>query len=113
VLVVDDDRDTRDTLAVLLALGGHVVRLARDGEEAIKAAKEFRPEVVFLDIRMPQADGYTVCRQLRHSHACREASIYALSALSGPEHDRRCSEAGFTAQLTKPLEPSALSALFA
>lgn len=112
VLVADDDRDSRETLAVLLALSGHLVQLASDGEQALRMAQELQPGIVFLDIRMPRMDGYEVCRQLRGSRACRDADIFVLTGLSGPEHERRCDEAGFTAQLMKPLEPSALYALF-
>lgn len=111
VLVVDDDRDSRETLALLLTLAGHDVRTAYDGLSALKAAAELQPDIVFLDISMPRLDGYTVCRQLRQSAVCRDTPIYALTGLSGPEHERRCRESGFTALLTKPLEPAALSRL--
>jgi CheY-like chemotaxis protein len=103
--------DSRDTLAVLLTLAGHDVRTAPDGVAALKAAAELRPDVVFLDISMPRLDGYAVCRQLRHSAACRDIPIYAITGLSGPQIEQRCREAGFTAVLTKPLEPAALARL--
>lgn len=111
VLIVDDDRDTRETLAVLLALNGHLVRLACDGDQAIRAAEEFSPDIVFLDIGLPNGNGYAVCRRLRQYPALRSTLIFALSGRSGPEYEGACTEAGFDGCLTKPLEPSTLERL--
>jgi CheY-like chemotaxis protein len=86
-LVVDDDRDTRETLAILLRWAGHEVRTAADGPEALIVARDFHPDVVFLDIGMPRLDGYEVCRQLRRSPAFEHAHIFALSGRSGSDHE--------------------------
>jgi CheY-like chemotaxis protein len=110
-LVVDNDRDMRETLAILLKWAGHEVRTAANGAEAMAIAQEFHPEIVFLDVALPRLNGYEVCQQLRRLHAFKHASIFALSGISGSEHDSRCAEAGFTAQLTKPLDPAALMRL--
>jgi CheY-like chemotaxis protein len=109
ILIVDDDRDTRDTLAVLLSQSGHHIWTARNGHEALELARSVNPDLIFLDICMPGADGYTVCRQVRQLAAGPAIKIYALSAVSRADHERRCAEAGFTARLQKPLEPAALS----
>ena len=111
ILIVDDDRDTRETLAVLLRLSGHAVRLASSGPEALQLARALRPDVIFLDIGMPIINGYDVCAELRQDPSLEQTSIYAISGRSGPEHERQCRESGFTAQLVKPLEPTALSRL--
>ena len=110
-LIVDDDRDTRETLAILLTWAGHDVQEAADGVEALRLAEQFRPDVVFLDIGMPRLNGYEVCRGLRQSPALRHARIFALSGISGAEHDALCDEAGFSARLTKPVDPAALMRL--
>ena len=110
-LVVDDDRDTRETLAILLTWAGHEVRTAADGAEALAIAREFQPDLVFLDIAMPRVNGYEVCRQLRDSLDMHDADIFALSGRSGSEHDEKCTTAGFTAQLTKPFDPATLMSL--
>lgn len=110
-LIVDDDRDSREALAVLLTWAGHGVRLAVDGAEALRLAEQFRPEMVFLDIVLPGLDGYEVCRRLRRSPTFEHARIVAVSGLSGPAHESRCRAAGFSAQLLKPVDPAALICL--
>jgi CheY-like chemotaxis protein len=107
-LIVDDDRDSREALSLILTSVGHAVRLAGDGEEALRLAEQFRPEMVFLDIVLPGMDGYEICHRLRQSPIFEHARIVAISALSGPKHEARCRAAGFTAQLLKPVDPTAL-----
>lgn len=107
-LIVDDDCDSREALALILTSVGHEVRLAGDGMEALRLAAQFRPEMVFLDIVLPGMDGYEVCRRLRQSPVFADARIVAISALSGPKHEACCRAAGFTAQLLKPVDPAAL-----
>jgi len=65
ILVVDDHQDCADSLAMLLELSGHVVEQAYDGAAAIVLAHDFNPDIVFLDIAMPEMDGYEVARRLR------------------------------------------------
>jgi CheY-like chemotaxis protein len=110
-LVVDDDKDSREALAILLTWAGYDVATAANGREALLEAGRFTPAVIFLDIGMPEMNGYEVCRRLRTSTAFRNTRIYALSGFEGREHDTRCSEAGFTAQFTKPLDPTVLARL--
>jgi CheY-like chemotaxis protein len=110
VLIADDDADARDSLGELLELAGHCVHVCGDGTDALRMAREFRPDVVFLDIEMPGLNGYAVCHQLR-ADGFEKTRVYALSGLSGPAHERRCRQEGFNGQLLKPLDISALDRL--
>ena len=75
ILVADDQRDARESLAMLLELHGHEVATARDGLEAVEAAVRFRPDLVLLDLGMPRIDGYEACRRIRHGACGRELKI--------------------------------------
>lgn len=110
-LVVDDDKDSREALTILLTWAGYDVATADNGRDALLEANRFNPQIIFLDIGMPGMSGYEVCRKLRTSMAFQDVRIYALSGFEGREHDTRCSEAGFTAQFTKPLDPTVLTCL--
>jgi CheY-like chemotaxis protein len=111
VLVVDDDADARQMLALVLEIAGHIVRTANDGEEAVVVAEAFVPEVIFLDIQMPKASGYIACQRLRDSPALQRVRIYAVSGRSGATHERRCDEAGFDGHVSKPADPSCFTGL--
>jgi PAS domain S-box-containing protein len=113
VLVVDDNVDAADSLAMLLRLEGQDVRAAHDGRAALKLADEFRPELVFLDIGMPGMDGYEVCRQLRQQPGLEDALVVALTGWGQDEDRRRSQEAGFDLHFVKPVEPGALRQLLA
>lgn len=111
VLVVDDLRDSADSLAVLLQVTGNQAWTAHDGRSALEAAERLRPDVVLLDIGMPDLDGCEVCRRLRASPWGRDMLVIALTGW-GQEGDRRRSmEAGFDHHLVKPVEISALMKL--
>jgi CheY-like chemotaxis protein len=84
---------------------------ANDGEEALVVAEAFGPDVIFLDIEMPKANGYTACQNLRRSPALHNARIYAVSGVTGAAHERRCGEAGFDGQVSKPADPGCLARL--
>ena len=111
VLVVDDDPDAREMFALVLEMAGHTVRTAKDGEQALALAKEFGPDVIFLDIEMPRMNGYATCRKLRLSPALKRARIYAVSGVTGAAHQRHCGEAGFDGQVSKPADPQCLAGL--
>jgi PAS domain S-box-containing protein len=108
VLVVDDNRDSADTLAALLEAWGHEVRTFYDGPSAIAAAAEFQPHVVLLDIGLPKMNGYEVAAQLRQSANRRSLILVAFTGYGQDEDRRRVREAGFDHHLVKPLEPASL-----
>jgi len=110
VLVVDDNADAADTLAQLLDLLGHQARTAGDGASALARFEEFQPEVVLLDIGLPDVDGYEVARRIR-SLAGDEVQLVALTGFGQSEDKRRAAEAGFDQHWTKPVDPARLAEL--
>ncbi|HET8947354.1 MAG TPA: ATP-binding protein [Candidatus Polarisedimenticolia bacterium] len=111
VLVVDDLKDGALSLARLLGHAGHDVHVAFDGDEALAAVEQWRPEVVLLDIGMPRLNGYDVCRRIRHQPWGRDLVMIAVTGW-GQEHDRlRSEEAGFERHLVKPVDPAELLVL--
>jgi CheY-like chemotaxis protein len=108
VLVVDDNVDAAQSLAVLLRLQDQDVRVADDGSSALVVAQEFRPDVVFLDIGMPGIDGYEVCRRLKQQPDLGSVLIVAMTGWGQEDDRRRSHEAGFDAHLVKPAEPGVL-----
>jgi signal transduction histidine kinase/ActR/RegA family two-component response regulator len=105
VLVVDDNRDAAESLALFLQLGGHIVSTAFDGEEALEEAQKFRPDVALLDLGMPKLNGYEVCRRLRATDWGRRIVLIAQTGWGQDEDKRRTREAGFDAHLVKPTDP--------
>jgi CheY-like chemotaxis protein/two-component sensor histidine kinase len=108
LLVVDDNQDAADSLAMLLRLQGHEVRVAFSGVAALEMTKTYTPDVVFLDIGMPGMDGYEVARRLRQQPALAKTVLAALTGWGQKEDRRRTAEAGFDHHLVKPPEPQAL-----
>lgn len=112
ILVVDDNPDALESLSRLVTLMGNEVRLARDGREAIEVGREFKPEVVLMDIGMPNLNGYDAARQMRQERWGQEASLIATTGW-GQDEDRRSSDdAGFNQHLVKPISLAALNAVF-
>jgi PAS domain S-box-containing protein len=111
ILVADDNQDAANTLSLLLRLAGHDVRTAHGGQLALKLASEFKPEFAFLDIGMPDLDGYEVARRLRLIDGGRNVRLIALTGLGQEEDKRRAHDAGFDHHLTKPVDPRRLDAL--
>ncbi len=112
VLVVEDNQDAADSLAMLLRLWGHEVRTAHDGQSGLKAARSYRPDIVLLDIGLPGLDGYAVARRLR-SEFGPAVRLVAMTGYGQDEDRRRASAAGFDTYLTKPADPAALQAILA
>jgi CheY-like chemotaxis protein len=111
VLLADDNRDGADSLAMLLKISGHDVRVAYDGPSAVSLAQAFRPDVAIVDIDMPGMDGYAVARILRGESWASGLILLAVTGW-GQEADRnRAVEAGFDSHLTKPVDPERLSSL--
>jgi signal transduction histidine kinase/CheY-like chemotaxis protein len=113
ILVVDDNRDSAKSLAMLLKISGHQVHMEHDGEAAIDAALDQRPDVVILDIGLPGRDGYEVAQTLRHDDRTREAYIVAISGYNQEEDRRKAREAGFNAHFVKPVDVDELLSLLA
>ena len=79
ILVIDDERDAADSVTTLLRQLGHTVRQVYDGPSALELAADFRPQVVLVDLAMPEVDGFEVARRLRDMDATRSARIFALT----------------------------------
>jgi signal transduction histidine kinase len=113
VLVVDDNADAAQTLALLLTVDGHHVETACDGVEALARAELWQPDVALLDLGMPRMNGYDLCRALRARPGGSTLLAVAVSGW-GQEQDRqRSAEAGFDAHLVKPVRYEQLVALLA
>ena len=113
VLVIDDNVDGADMLASLVTSLGGEARVAYDGHAGLNAATEFGPDVVLLDIGMPDMDGYETCRRLRAAPMSKAAYIVAVTGWGQPQDRERALSAGFDAHMTKPADPRALERLLA
>ncbi|PYQ42921.1 MAG: hybrid sensor histidine kinase/response regulator, partial [Acidobacteria bacterium] len=110
-LVVDDNADSAEALALALGAIGHEVRLAGDGPSALDVAAEFKPEVVLLDIGLPGMDGYEVARRFRARKEWAGIVLVALTGYGQEEDRRRAQDAGFDHHLVKPIPPEAILAV--
>ncbi len=102
LMVVDDNVDTAKTLGELLLLMGHDVKLCHDGIEALEIANAYKPQAVFLDICMPQMDGYEVAKNLRQQYSSDELMLVAMTGFGREEDRLQCLSAGFDHHLVKP-----------
>jgi PAS domain S-box-containing protein len=113
VLVVDDNADGAESLAMLLQFDGHETLMAHDGREAIEAAERLRPDVILLDIGLPGMNGYEVCRRIRSTTWGSGIAIVALTGWGQEEDRTRSREAGFDTHMVKPVDHEALTRLLA
>jgi PAS domain S-box-containing protein len=113
ILVVDDNKDSAESLAMLLSLTGHETQTAFDGIAAIDAAERLRPEIMLLDIGLPRLDGFEVCRRIRQQPWGQGIVIVALTGWGHEEDRRASSDAGFNDHLVKPVDYDALTRLMA
>jgi two-component system CheB/CheR fusion protein len=113
VLVVDDNVDAAESVAMILRLSGHEVRLAYNGPDALQAAEESQPEAVLLDVGLPGMSGYEVARRLRQDPRFREALLIAMTGYGQDADRRRSLEAGFDQHMVKPVDPDALERILA
>lgn len=111
ILVVDDNRDSATTLAMLLKLSGNETRTAYDGLEAVEMAANFRPDVVLLDIGLPKLNGYEACRRIREQPWSNSVMMVALTGWGQEEDRQKSSEAGFDAHMVKPVDLNTLKQL--
>jgi CheY-like chemotaxis protein/nitrogen-specific signal transduction histidine kinase len=108
VLIVDDNEDAAESLAMLIEMLGGQARIALNGEAGLQAVTEFHPDLVLLDIGMPGIDGYETCRRIRLEPAGRDVLVVALTGWGQEQDKRRAIDAGFDAHLTKPADPAVL-----
>ncbi len=113
ILVVDDNVDAADSLRMLLELGGHDVRVAHDGLEALEVVDTFVPDIAFIDVGLPGIDGYELATRLRAHHGCRSCVLVALTGYGREEDRRHAAAAGFDHHLTKPADFDAIDRLLA
>ncbi len=111
ILVVDDNRESADSLALFLSMSGHEVRVAYDGDEALACFEGLRPDVVLMDLGMPQPDGHEVCRVIRAQPWGEQVAMVAVTGWGQAEDRRRSEESGFDAHVVKPVDPSTLMSL--
>jgi CheY-like chemotaxis protein len=113
ILIVDDCKDTVDSLSILLRLWGHDVRVAYDGATAVATASSFRPDAVLLDILLPGLNGYQVARQLRQLPELSGTLLVAVTGYAENEDFAKSREAGFDRQIVKPVDLDELQRLLA
>jgi PAS domain S-box-containing protein len=113
ILVVDDNADAANSLALFLKMAGHEVCTVYEGPAALQTARVFQPEVVVLDIAMPGMDGYAVARQLRREGGLENVLLLALTGYGQEENRRLSREARIDHHVLKPVDPDALLALLA
>jgi DNA-binding response OmpR family regulator len=110
ILVTDDNRDAAESLAILLRMAGHEVRIAHDGSAALDVALSFHPRLALVDIGMPRLNGHEVARELRR-RVGRTMRLVALTAWGQPTDRRLTKAAGFDEHFVKPIEPAQLDEL--
>ncbi len=108
ILVVDDNVDAADSIAMLLNMEGHETRSVNTARAALLAVPEFQPEVVLLDIGLPEMDGYEVARRLRANNGTHHMRLVAVTGYGQPADRKRAQAAGFDEHMVKPVEPAAL-----
>ena len=108
ILVADDDKDTVLSLIALLREEGYEVRGVHRGSEVLQAVFNFAPDVVLLDIGMPQMSGYDVARTLRERYGSARPALIAVTGRAGDADQRQARAAGFEHHVAKPYEPRAL-----
>ncbi|HEV2861979.1 MAG TPA: response regulator [Pyrinomonadaceae bacterium] len=111
VLVVDDFEDTRRVLRLWLERMGYDVKEAADGLEAVEAALTLAPDLIILDIEMPELDGLESARRIRQHEGLREVPIIAVSAYGAEQYRARALAAGCTEYVSTPFDPKELKSL--
>lgn len=111
ILIVDDNVDVARSLWILLKQMGHQVEVAHDGRSALDTARRQRPEVLFIDLAMPQMDGYELVQRLRREPQLERSLMVAMSGFGLDEDRARTQRAGFDQHLMKPVDPNFLESL--
>jgi two-component system CheB/CheR fusion protein len=114
VLIIEDNVDVAESMRMLLAINGHTVSVAGDGQTGISLAEKMSPEIIFCDIGLPGSmNGYAVAEEIRRMKTLRGVHLVALTGYGQPEDIRRAEAAGFNLHLIKPVEPSVLEDVIA
>jgi CheY-like chemotaxis protein len=108
ILLIDDDPDVAESLGLFLEILGHEVELASDGAAALDAARANVPDMMFVDIGLPEMDGYEVARRVRQDAAVKHVHLVALTGWSREQDKERALAAGFDCHLVKPVTPDAI-----
>ena len=108
ILIVDDEPHSASALAMLLQAHGHVSHVASDGQQACDSAEDLRPEVILLDLSLPDLSGYDVCRHIRSQDWTTNPFIVAVTGWGQQSDRQRTQEAGFDLHLVKPIDPEEL-----
>jgi signal transduction histidine kinase len=112
ILIVDDNQDSADAVALILQLDGHEVKAVYSGVDALDLVEQFKPHAVLLDIGMPQLNGYQVARRLRSQAWGKNVLLIAQTGWGQQEDIRQCHEAGFNHHVTKPIDFQKLREFF-
>lgn len=112
ILLIEDNADSAETMAMLLEFNGHCVSVAADGAQGLQRFREFNPDIVLCDIGLPgELDGYGVAREL--SASGEHAVLIAMTGYDGEEDRRNSAAAGFELHLVKPIDPGVLEDILA
>ncbi|MCS7251085.1 MAG: response regulator [Anaerolineae bacterium] len=108
ILIAEDEKDIRELIAFTLEFGGFDVITAINGQEAVELARQHRPDLIILDVRMPKMTGYEACRVLKSQEETRAIPVVFLSAKGQESEIRQGMEAGADAYILKPFAPDEL-----
>jgi DNA-binding response OmpR family regulator len=108
VLIAEDDPQSLELLEAYLADSSYEVRTAAEGEEALRQVREWRPDLILLDVMMPKISGFEVCKQIRADAQSRSMGVLMITALDQPSDIERAVEAGADDFLTKPINKTEL-----
>ena len=110
--MIDDSRDTTSSFAMLLERQGHVVRTLNDARTAVEVVHKFSPDIILLDLAMPNLDGYEVARRIRQEPGFETARIVAISGFADESHKSQAKDAGVDRYLVKPINFDELDGIF-
>jgi len=105
ILIADDNENIRDALAYILEDEGYKLWMAKDGSEALREVKNVRPDIVFLDIMMPEINGYDVCRIIKNDPELKKTYVIMLTAKGQVAEQERGKEVGADEYIVKPFSP--------
>jgi CheY-like chemotaxis protein len=111
ILVVDDNRDSTESMRLFLGMLGNEVAVAYNGLEAVETVASFRPDVVLLDIGLPILNGYEAARKIRQETWGKDVVLIALTGWGQEDDVRSCKEAGFDHHMLKPVHPQLIQEL--